>query len=181
MVVAFDVKAPTFRHKQYEEYKAGRRKMRPELAMQIPVLKEVLDAMNIGMIEMEGFEADDLIGTISKRAEEQDKRVLIITGDKDALQLAGDNTGVLITRKGISQFNLYDRKAFVEKYGFEPINFIDCKALMGDQSDNIPGVPGIGEKGATKLICQYATIEEIYEKIVTGNSSPVIWSLSGTD
>ena len=165
MVVAFDVKAPTFRHKQYEEYKAGRRKMPPELAMQIPVLKEVLDAMNIGMIEMEGFEADDLIGTISKRAEEQDKRVLIITGDKDALQLAGDNTGVLITRKGISQFDLYDRKAFVEKYGFEPINFIDCKALMGDQSDNIPGVPGIGEKGATKLICQYATIEEIYEKI----------------
>lgn len=165
MVVAFDVKAPTFRHKQYEDYKAGRRKMPPELAMQIPVLKEILEAMNIGIIEMEGFEADDLIGTISKRAEEQDMESLIITGDKDALQLAGDHTGVMITKKGISQFELYDRKAFKEKYGFEPVNFIDCKALMGDQSDNIPGVPGIGEKGATRLICQYAAIEEIYEKI----------------
>lgn len=165
LTVTFDVKAPTFRHKQYDEYKAGRRKMPIELAMQIPVLKEILDAMNIKRVELEGFEADDLIGTISREAEEQGLEPLIITGDKDALQLAGEKTHVLITKKGISQFELYDRKAFFDKYGFEPVNFIDCKALMGDSSDNIPGVPGIGEKGASKLIIQYDTIENIYEKI----------------
>lgn len=163
--VAFDVKAPTFRHKEYDEYKAGRKKMPMELAMQMPLLKDILKAMNIKIVEMEGFEADDLIGTIARAAEEEELNPLIITGDKDALQLASEKTEVLITKKGISQFDLFDKAAFVESYGFEPLQFIDCKALMGDKSDNIPGVPGIGEKGATKLIVEYGSIENIYEKI----------------
>lgn len=163
--VAFDVKAPTFRHKEYDEYKAGRKKMPVELVMQMPILKDILEAMNIKIAELEGFEADDLIGTMAREAEEVGLYPLIITGDKDALQLASDSTQVLITKKGISQFELYDKKAFTEKYGFEPLQFIDCKGLMGDKSDNIPGVPGIGEKGATKLIIDYGSIENIYEKI----------------
>ena len=163
--VAFDVKAPTFRHKAYDEYKAGRKKMPLELVMQMPILKEILEAMNIKIVELEGFEADDLIGTIAREGEENDLRPLIITGDKDALQLATDKTEVLITKKGISQFDLFDEKTFIEKYGFTPIQFIDCKGLMGDKSDNIPGVPGIGEVGATKLIVNYGSIENIYEKI----------------
>ena len=117
MAVAFDMKAPTFRHKEYEEYKAGRKKMPPELAMQIPLLKDVLRAMNIKQIEMEGFEADDIIGTIARRAEEEGIGVYIITGDKDELQLATDTTKVILTRKGVSEFELYDREAMIEKYG----------------------------------------------------------------
>ena len=108
--VAFDVKAPTFRHKAYDEYKAGRKKMPLELVMQMPILKEILEAMNIKIVELEGFEADDLIGTIAREGEENDLRPLIITGDKDALQLATDKTEVLITKKGISQFDLFDEK-----------------------------------------------------------------------
>ena len=163
--VAFDVKAPTFRHKQYDEYKAGRKKMPLELVMQMPILKEILEAMNIKTVEMEGFEADDLIGTISREAEENNLRTMIITGDKDALQLATDKTEILLTKKGVSQFALFDEKAFIEEYGFTPTQFIDCKGLMGDNSDNIPGVPGIGEKTASKLIIEYGSIENIYEKI----------------
>ncbi len=165
IIVTFDVKAPTFRHKEYEDYKAGRKKMPLELAMQIPVLKEILDAMNIKRIELEGFEADDLIGTISKKAEDEGKNALIITGDKDALQLAGKKTKVLITKKGISQFALYDDDAFFDEYGFPVTSFIDYKAIVGDKSDNIPGVPGIGDKGATRLICEYETLENIYKNI----------------
>lgn len=161
MAVAFDMKAPTFRHKEYEEYKAGRKKMPPELAMQIPLLKDVLRAMNIKQIEMEGFEADDIIGTIARRAEEEGIGVYIITGDKDELQLATDTTKVILTRKGVSEFELYDREAMIEKYGFTPQQFIDFKGLMGDQSDNIPGIPGVGEKTATKLILEFGSVENL--------------------
>ncbi|MBQ1401053.1 MAG: DNA polymerase I, partial [Firmicutes bacterium] len=165
MAVAFDLKAPTFRHKEYDQYKAGRKKMPPELAMQMPLLKDVLGAMNIKMLEMEGFEADDIIGTIAVRAEEAGLEPLIITGDRDELQLATDVTRVLITKKGISQFEIYDKQAMIDKYGFTPTQFIDFKGLMGDQSDNIPGIPGVGEKTAQKLIIKYGSVEGLIEHV----------------
>ncbi len=161
MAVAFDMKAPTFRHKEYDEYKAGRRKMPPELAMQIPLLKEVLAAMNIKQLELEGFEADDIIGTLAVRAEAEGLEPYVITGDKDELQLATDVTKVIITRKGVSEFEIYDKEAMVAKYGFTPQQFIDYKGLMGDASDNIPGVPGVGEKTATKLIMEFGSVENL--------------------
>ncbi|MFV0517596.1 MAG: DNA polymerase I [Aminipila sp.] len=165
IVVTFDKKAPTFRHIEYADYKAGRKKMPPELAMQLPLLKEVLEAMNIKILELEGFEADDLIGTIARSAEESALEPLIITGDKDALQLATDNTKVLITRKGISEFDIFDKQAMIDKYGFTPSQFIDFKGLMGDQSDNIPGIPGVGEKTAQKLILEYGSVENLISNI----------------
>lgn len=161
IVVTFDKKAPTFRHLEFDGYKAGRKQMPPELAMQMPILKDVLDALNIKKVELEGFEADDLIGTIAKAAENTDLEPLIITGDKDALQLATDKTKVLITKKGISEFEIFDEQAFFEKYGFTPLQFIDYKGLMGDPSDNIPGLPGVGEKTAQKLILEYGSIENL--------------------
>lgn len=161
MVVAFDRKAPTFRHLEYTEYKAGRKKMPPELAMQIPLLKEVLNAMKIKMLEMDGFEADDIIGTVAKKSESNGLESLIITGDKDELQLASKNTKVLITKKGISEFDLYDDSTMIEKYGFTSEQFIDYKGLMGDASDNIPGIPGVGEKTAQKLIIEFGSISEL--------------------
>ncbi|QOX62646.1 DNA polymerase I [Anoxybacterium hadale] len=165
IAVAFDRKAPTFRHLEYTEYKAGRKKMPPELAMQMPLLKEVLDAMKVKMLEIDGFEADDIIGTVVKKAEAEGLDPLIITGDKDELQLATEKTKVIITRKGISEFDLYDEAAMIEKYGFTPEQFIDYKGLMGDQSDNIPGIPGVGEKTAMKLIQEYGSIANIIENV----------------
>jgi DNA polymerase-1 len=161
VAVAFDRKAPTFRHEAYAEYKAGRKKMPEELVMQLQPLKELLGAMRVGTTELDGFEADDIIGAIAKRAEEHGLDALIITGDRDALQLAGKTTRVLITKRGISEFELYDEAAMVEKYGFGPKEFIDFKGLMGDQSDNIPGVPGVGEKTAQKLIQEFGSIENV--------------------
>lgn len=163
MAIAFDMKAPTFRHKEYDAYKAGRKKMPPELAMQIPLLKDVLSAMNIKQLELEGFEADDIIGTVAKAAEEEGLEPYIITGDKDELQLATDTAKVIITRKGVSEFEIYDRQAMIDKYGFTPSQFIDFKGLMGDQSDNIPGIPGVGEKTATKLILEFGNVENLIE------------------
>lgn len=165
IAVAFDRKAPTFRHLEYSDYKAGRKKMPPELAMQLPLLKDILDAMNIKRLEMDGWEADDIIGTIAVRAEAAGLEPLIITGDKDELQLATDKTKVIITRKGISEFEIYDHDAMVAKYGFTPEQFIDFKGLMGDASDNIPGVPGVGEKTASKLILEYGSIENLLDSI----------------
>ncbi len=161
MAVAFDLKEPTFRHKEYTEYKAGRKKMPVELAMQLPLLKDVLAAMNIKILELSGWEADDIIGTIARRAEDEGLEPLIITGDKDELQLATDVTRVLITRKGITDFDLFDKNAMIEKYGFTPTQFIDYKGLMGDQSDNIPGIPGVGEKTASKLLLQFGSVENM--------------------
>ena len=165
IAVAFDRKAPTFRHLEYSDYKAGRKKMPPELAMQLPLLKDILDAMNIKRLEMDGWEADDIIGTIAVRAEAAGLEPLIITGDKDELQLATYKTKVIITRKGISEFEIYDHDAMVAKYGFTPEQFIDFKGLMGDASDNIPGVPGVGEKTASKLILEYGSIENLLDSI----------------
>ena len=165
MAIAFDLKAPTFRHKAYEGYKAGRKKMPPELAMQIPLLKDVLRAMNIKQVELEGFEADDLIGTIATEAEAQGLEPFIITGDKDELQLATDVTKIILTRKGVTEFERYDRQAMIDKYGFTPTQFIDFKGLMGDQSDNIPGIPGVGEKTATKLILEYGSVENLIANV----------------
>lgn len=165
IAVAFDRKTPTFRHLEYDEYKAGRKKMPPELAMEFPVLKEILDTMNIHMLEIDGFEADDILGTVSKAAEENGIKPYIITGDKDAFQLASDKTTVIFTKRGTSEFDAYDEKAVYEKYGFSPQQFIDFKGLMGDTSDNIPGIPGVGEKTAAKLILEYGSVENLIASV----------------
>ncbi|MCT4619875.1 MAG: DNA polymerase I [Marinisporobacter sp.] len=165
MTVAFDKKAPTFRHKEYDAYKAGRKKMPSELAEQMPILKEVLDAFKIHRVELEGFEADDLIGTIAKFCENENVYPYIITGDRDALQLVSDKTKVLITKKGISELEVYTEKEVLEKYSVTPKEFIDLKGLMGDKSDNIPGVPGVGEKTATKLINEFKSIENLLKNM----------------
>ncbi|QXM05732.1 DNA polymerase I [Crassaminicella indica] len=165
MNVAFDKKAPTFRHKSYDAYKAGRKKMPSELSEQLPILKEILDAFNINRVEIEGFEADDLIGTIARFCENKNVYSYIITGDRDALQLVSDKTKVLITKKGISELEEYGEEEVFEKYGVTPREFIDLKGLMGDKSDNIPGVPGVGEKTATKLIKEFKSIENLLKNI----------------
>lgn len=166
MAIAFDLKAPTFRHKSYEEYKANRKGMADELRMQVEPLKKMVDAYGIERVEFEGYEADDIIGTLSKLAEkEADFEIMIVTGDKDALQLASQKTAVYITKKGITELEKYTDQEVIEKYGLTPIEFIDLKALMGDKSDNIKGVAGIGEKTGIKLLQEYKTIEGIYENI----------------
>lgn len=161
--VAFDLKEPTFRHKEYSGYKAKRRPMPPELAMEMPILKDILRAMNIAILEKPGFEADDILGTVSKIAEEKGIEPIIITGDKDSLQLASDTTKVLFTKKGVSDFDLYDKDKVVERYGLTPLQFIDLKGIMGDTSDNIPGVPGIGEKGGIELLTQFGSLENMLD------------------
>ena len=163
MSVAFDKKAPTFRHKQYADYKAGRKKMPDELGQQLEPLKELLDKFNINRLELEGYEADDIIGTIAKLGEENDFKVYIVTGDKDAIQLASHKTTTLITKKGVGEIEEYNYDSVVERYEMTPTQFIDLKGLMGDKSDNIPGVPGIGEKTGIKLLKQYSTIENLIE------------------
>lgn len=167
MLIAFDMKAPTFRHKAYEEYKAGRKKMPPELAMQIPLLKAVLDALKISRTEFEGFEADDIIGTVARKAEALGLEPIIVTGDRDQLQLATDITKIIYTKRGVTDFDLYDHDSFCQAYGFEPLQLIDYKGLAGDSSDNIPGIPGIGDKTATKLIQQYGSVENIIRDVDT--------------
>ena len=163
--VAFDLKAPTFRHKQYDAYKGNRKKMPDELREQVEPLKKMIDAFGINRIELEGYEADDLIGTVAKNFEQDGFEVYIITGDKDALQLVSDKIKVLFTKKGISELDEYDPDKMTEKYELTPQQFIDLKGLMGDQSDNIPGVGGIGEKTGIKLLKEYGSIENIYMNI----------------
>lgn len=167
LLVAFDLKAPTFRHKEYAEYKAQRKGMPDDLAAQMPHLKELLAAMNIKMLACEGFEADDIIGTVAARCEEKNIKCVIVTGDKDDLQLASEKTHILLTttRMGQTTVEDFDKAAFVEKYHITPHEFIDVKALMGDTSDNIPGVPGIGEKTAFALIESFHSLEGVYENI----------------
>lgn len=163
VAIAYDRKAPTFRHQEYAEYKAGRNKMAEEMIEQIPVLKEVITAMNIKQIEIDGYEADDIIGTISTHCSRQDIQSLIVTGDRDAFQLINENSHVLITKKGISDMVEFDREKLVEVYQYTPEQVTDIKGLMGDASDNIPGVPGIGEKTALELIKQFGTLESTLE------------------
>lgn len=167
LCVTFDVHAPTFRHKADAAYKATRKGMPEELLVQMPVLKEVLDDLNIPRYEMAGWEADDLIGTISRKCEAADWDCVIVTGDKDSLQLVTDHTKVKLvsTRMGRTTTVDYTPETFQEKYGFPPKGLIDLKALMGDSSDNIPGVKGIGEKTAMKLIGEYGSIDHIYEDL----------------
>ena len=163
MSVAFDKKTPTFRHKQYADYKAGRKKMPDELGQQLEPLKELLDKFNINRLELAGYEADDIIGTVAKLGEENNFKVYIVTGDKDAIQLASHKTTTLITKKGVGEVEEYNYDSVVERYEMTPTQFIDLKGLMGDKSDNIPGVPGIGEKTGIKLLKQYSTIENLIE------------------
>lgn len=165
IVAAFDVSRNTFRHKEYEEYKAGRRGMADELREQFPVVKDMLRLLSINIYEEEGFEADDLIGTLSEYAKGRNIDVYIVTGDKDALQLCDDDVFVVITKKGISEREIYDRNRMISEFGITPTEFIDVKGLMGDSSDNIPGVPGIGQKTAFKLIGEYKSIENVLENI----------------
>jgi len=163
--VAFDKKGPTFRHEQYKEYKGHRDKTPQELGEQFPIIKEILETMNVKVLEMSEFEADDIAGTLAKMGEESGLDVYLVTGDKDYLQLATDKTKVLLTRKGISEVEVYDRQTIIDKYEITPEQLIDLKGLMGDSSDNIPGVPGIGEKRGLDLIKQYGSIENVYENI----------------
>ncbi len=164
---AFDVKAPTFRHKQYEGYKAQRKPMPEGLAVQMPLMKNVLTAMGITILEKEGYEADDIIGTVARICEKEEISCYIATGDKDDLQLASDKTRVIltVTKSGYNETIIYDDAAVKERYHVTPKEFIDIKALMGDPSDNIPGVKGIGEKTAMSLIENHHSIEYIYEHI----------------
>lgn len=161
---AFDLKAPTFRHKMYSEYKAQRKPMPEDLVRQMPIAKEILTKMGVTILEKEGYEADDIIGTISRLCEEQGTECLIATGDKDDLQLASDKTRIIltVTKSGVNETIYYSDKEVFEKYGVTPAEFIDVKALMGDSSDNIPGVAGIGEKTALSLIQKNKHIENIY-------------------
>ena len=163
IAVCFDMKAKTFRHKQYEEYKAGRQQTPIELLSQIPLMHDVLDAMNISVFEKETYEADDLIGTITAEASRRGIESIIITGDKDELQLIDKNTKVVINRKGMTEFDIYDEAAMIDRYSLTPKQFIDLKGLMGDKSDNIPGVPGIGEKKGIALLKEYSSVDGVLE------------------
>lgn len=162
IAVAFDLKASTFRHKLYPEYKGTRKPMPEELRPQIPLLKEVLTLMGVCVLQKEGVEADDIIGTVAKHT---DLKTIIITGDKDSFQLVDDTTEVHFTRRGISDIDIYNHLNFTEKTGINPIQIIDLKSLMGDSSDNIPGVSGVGEKTATTLVQTYSSLEKVYENV----------------
>ncbi|WP_068773627.1 DNA polymerase I [Paenibacillus sp. FJAT-26967] len=162
-LVAFDAGKVTFRHKDYSEYKGGRSKTPPELSEQFPLLKELLPAFGIRQFELEGYEADDIIGTLTRTAQEEGKEVLVVSGDKDMLQLVSDKVTVALTRKGISEVDRYDPAEIQEKYGLTPSQIIDLKGLMGDSSDNIPGIPGVGEKTALKLLHEYGSVESVLE------------------
>ena len=174
LCVTFDLHAPTFRHKMYAEYKAGRHAMPEELRMQIPVLKDVLREMNVPYFEKEGYEADDLLGTVSRRCEAAGWECVVVTGDKDALQLITDKTKVKLvtTAMGSSMSRDMTPESFFAEYGFEPVHMIDLKALMGDNSDHLIGVPGVGEKTAKDLITKYRSIETIYEKLPEIDAKP---------
>ena len=158
--VSFDLKEPTFRHKAYDGYKAQRKPMPDELAVQMPLLKDVLDAMGIRRYELAGYEADDILGAFSRTCENDGWTCTVVTGDKDSLQLISDKTTVcnVKSRMGKTETIMYTPSRFVEEYGFAPPLMVDLKALMGDASDNIPGVPGIGEKTAMELVARLSAL-----------------------
>ena len=174
LCVTFDRREPTFRHRADAEYKAQRKPMPPELAMQLPVMKQVLSAMSVPCYELAGYEADDLIGTISRKCQAAGWDCVIVTGDKDSLQLITDRTKVKLVSTRMGQTTTKDMtpETFREQYGFDPIHMIDLKALMGDTSDNIPGVPGVGEKTAMALVQEYGTIDEIYRLLPDLHARP---------
>ena len=173
IAVAFDLKAPTARHKMYDGYKANRKGMPDELAAQMPILKKVLKAMNITIIEREGYEADDVLGTLSVMGEKAGLEVILLTGDRDSFQLATDKVSIYIprTKAGKTETDIFDRNKVKEVYGVEPKQMIEVKGLQGDTSDNIPGVPGIGEKTALSIIKEYGTIDNLYEMIDAGTDN----------
>ena len=177
--VAFDLHAPTFRHKMFDDYKGTRKPMLPELKEQVPMIKELLTKMNVKTLELEGYEADDILGTMSVLGEKEGMEVSIISGDRDLLQLATDKVKICIpkTSKGQTTVEYYNADEVKERYHVTPKEFIDVKALMGDSSDNIPGVPGIGEKGATAIIssaCSFAfSIEPNSEMMAVAPFSPI--------
>ncbi len=161
LAVAFDKKAPTFRHIEYKEYKSQRPKMPDELSLQFDVLKEVLIALNIRYFELDGFEADDIIATFVEKLKGTDLEILILSSDFDLAQLIQKNVKLLVTRKGVTKIEVYDEEKFIKEFGFEPVHLVDYKALLGDVSDNIEGVKGIGEKTASKLISEFKSVENI--------------------
>ena len=163
LAVAFDVHAPTFRHKMFDDYKGTRKPMPEELLQQVPVLKELLSAMNIRCVEAEGYEADDVIGTLSRRFDGVD--TYIYTGDRDSYQLVNDHVSICYTKRGVTDVDLLTAENFVAKVGIEPWQIVEEKALMGDVSDNIPGVDGIGPKTALTLLQTYGSIDAIYQNI----------------
>lgn len=165
IMVAFDAGKVVFRHSEYADYKGGRAKTPPELSEQFPLIRELLDAFSIQRFELEGYEADDIIGTLTKRADEQAWKTTVITGDKDMLQLVSEHVSVALTRKGVSEIELYTPQEIQDKYGLAPLQIIDLKGLMGDTSDNIPGVPGVGEKTALKLLHEYGSVEEVLANV----------------
>ena len=173
-VIAYDLKAPTFRHKMYDAYKAGRHAMPDELRTQMPVSREFAEMLGLHILDMEGYEADDILGTLAAMAETdpEDCMAYLLTGDKDSLQLISPRVHVLLA--GNAATTDTDEAAFVEKYGVRPDQFVDVKALMGDSSDNIPGVPGIGEKTALKLISEFGSLDGIYEKLETAKHTPSV-------
>lgn len=172
--IAFDLHAPTFRHKMFEGYKANRKGMPEDLAVQLPYAKKAAEALGFTVIEKEGFEADDILGTLAEKAKKADEEITtyIMTGDRDSLQLICDSTVVLLATN--TDYVYFDRAAFNEKYGVEPEQFVDVKAIMGDSSDNIPGVSGIGEKGALSLIAQFGSLDRIYENYLTADLKPSV-------
>lgn len=173
MAVAFDVKHPTKRHEMYKDYKGTRHGMPDELASQMPLIKEVLNAMNIAVLEMPGYEADDILGTLSRVGESNGEEVILLTGDRDSFQLATEHTTIRIprTKQGHTEVEDFDRSKIIETYGVEPLQMIEVKGLMGDSSDNIPGVPGVGEKTALGLIKEYGNIDELYLKLEEGTAT----------
>ncbi len=174
LAVAFDLKAPTFRHQMYHAYKAGRRPMPEELKQQLPVAKELLSAMGFRVLEQEGYEADDILGTLARMGEEAGCEVYVLTGDRDALQLITHKTHILLTTN--TDTVDMDESAFLAKYGVPSAHFVDVKALMGDSSDNIPGVPGIGEKTALRLIGDYGTLDGVYAALPEAPLTPSVKS-----
>lgn len=165
IVVAFDTAAPTFRHEEFTDYKAHRPETAETFYVQVPAARELVEAMGIPVIALEGFEADDVLGTLARRAREQGYQVLIVTGDQDALQLVDEGAAVLMPQKGMGQTVRYDRQAVVERFGLEPSQLPDFKALKGDPSDNIPGVPGIGDKKAAALLKQFGSVENLLQRL----------------
>lgn len=165
VLVAFDAGKTTFRHETYAEYKGTRQKTPGELAEQIPLIKNLLDAYQIRYLEMENYEADDIIGSFAQQVDKEKYETLIVSGDKDLLQLVSEHVQVLLPKRGVTETVRYDVKAVEEKYGIKPQQIIDLKGLMGDTSDNIPGIPGVGEKTALKLLKQFGTVEEVVNRI----------------
>ena len=169
--IAYDLKAPTFRHRMYDAYKAGRRAMPDELAQQMPVSRDFAAMLGLHILSREGYEADDILGTLARMAEESgDCTAYLLTGDRDALQLISPRVHVLLA--GNNETTDMDEAAFTARYGITPDRFVDVKALMGDTSDNIPGVPGVGEKTALKLIAEYGSVDGVYAALPTAGFTP---------